>query len=178
MNKTLIVFFSKTGNNKFIAEKLSKTIDADIEAIIPKTNSSFLLILSSLFKFSASIKPISQDFTKYDKVVILGPIWMGRLISPIKGFINKYAEKIKQIVFITVCGSGIEDKDGKYGYNGVFTELKSILATKLTACFEISTKLLNTNNNTQSDELLISESVFNDAIKARFDEIVKTLNNY
>ncbi|MCR4422627.1 MAG: flavodoxin domain-containing protein [Exilispira sp.] len=178
MKKTLILYFSRTGNNKFIAEKLSQTLESDIEAIKPKIKSFLLLILSSLFKLGIGIKPLTYDVKNYERIILLSPIWMGKLLSPIRGIIKKYGDEIKEIVFITVCGSGIEDKDGKFGYETVFKEIKNILPSKEIKCFEISTTLLTKIGNPQTYSLpLVSEKDFTGAFKSRFDEIVETLKN-
>lgn len=175
MKKTLIFYFTKTGNNKFIAQKISEIIIADTEVIIPKIRSFFLLMLFSWLKINISIKPISSNIEKYEKVIIIGPIWVGKLIAPLRGFLKKYRDKMREIVFITVCGSGVEDKDGKFGYEGVFREIRSLLPSKNISCYEISTKDLNESTASQADKPLISEEVFKGEIKSRFDEIVEFL---
>ncbi len=60
---------------------------------------------------------------------------------------------MREIVFITVCGSGVEDKDGKFGYEGVFREIRSLLPSKNSSCYEISTKDLNESTASQVDTI-------------------------
>jgi len=48
MKKYLILFYSKTGNSKFIAEKLSIALDGDLKEIKPVINNLLVLFLFSL----------------------------------------------------------------------------------------------------------------------------------
>lgn len=175
MKKTIIIYFTKTGNNRFIAEKLSKDLDADLTELIPKLNNFFLLLILSGLKIPSSIKTLSLDIKKYERVILISPIWIGSLISPIRGFVKKYKDSIKDLVFITVCGSGSEDKDGKYGYENIFKEVQKYFPSRKTSCYEISTKSLNKNNQSSKALPIISENVFNNEIKDRYDEIVEIL---
>jgi hypothetical protein len=59
----------------------------------------------------------------YDKVILCGPIWMGKLIVPLRNFAVKYGSKVKQLIFVTCCGSTFEGKDQKFGYGLVFNVL-------------------------------------------------------
>jgi flavodoxin len=173
MKKTLIVYYTKTGNNKFVAERMSKLIDSDLEEITPERNNSILLFISSWLKISTSIKSLSSDLNNYEKIILFSPIWFGSLISPIRGFVKKYKDDIKEFVFITVCGGGEEDKDTKFGYEGVFKEMRKLFPSKEVSCYEISTKGVESKDLSSSGEPLISQDVFIGNIKDRFDEIVE-----
>jgi menaquinone-dependent protoporphyrinogen IX oxidase len=140
MKKTIVLYYSKTGNNQFVAKKLAKEIQADLEQIETKTKSFFSLILLTWFKKGAKIIPLDIDLTTYDRVILLGPIWMGNLISPLRGFVKRYEKDIQDFVFITVCGGGDEDKDSKYGFENVFNEMRKLYPSPAITCYEISTK--------------------------------------
>ncbi len=74
------------------------------------------------------IKPIKTNLKEYDKVILCGPIWMGKLIPPLRSFINKYIDSINKLVFVTCCGSTYEKKDEKFRSTVLFSkEVESIL---------------------------------------------------
>jgi len=175
MKKTIVLYFSKTGNNRFVAEKLSKDLGTELIEIKPKLNNFFLLILMSGLKMPSSFKKLSIDIKNYDRVILLSPIWIGSLLSPVRGFIKKYKENINDFTFISICGSGSEDKDGKYGYENIFKEVKNYFSTKNIQCFEISTKILNKTSQSPKDLPIISEDNFKCEIKERYNEILKIL---
>jgi len=64
--KTLIVYYSRTGNNKTLAEYLQKDLNADIEEILPKdkfenTFGMARVVFKSIFKRGTTIQnPINK----------------------------------------------------------------------------------------------------------------------
>ncbi|MBK7971725.1 MAG: flavodoxin family protein [Bacteroidetes bacterium] len=55
MKKYLILYYSKTGNCKFVAEKLSREFTCDIEMINPGINNTGILFLLSLMNISVPV---------------------------------------------------------------------------------------------------------------------------
>jgi len=49
--KYLVLYYSKTGNSKFFAEKTAQKLGADIESIEPVVNSTLLLVMFSMLKW-------------------------------------------------------------------------------------------------------------------------------
>lgn len=81
MKKYLVLFYSKTGNSKFLAEKAATALGCDLRAIKPIINNTALLFLLSSLKIRIAID-ISKDYIeKYDEVIIFGPIWGGLLVT-------------------------------------------------------------------------------------------------
>ena len=107
--KTIVVYYSNKGSNKYLAEKISKRLSGELEEIKPRLN-IFLLFLMNIH---LGIKPIKTNIKEYDKVVLCGPIWIGKFIPPLRSFIKKYYDSIHKLVFVTCCGSTYEKKDEK-----------------------------------------------------------------
>jgi len=122
--KSIVVYYSNTGNNKYLAEKIANDKEFNLYEISPRVKSSFGLILSSLLKISFGIHDTSKNIKDYDAVILCGPIWMGQLISPLSDFLKKYKDDIKKLYFITCCGSGEDTKDTKFGFTKVFEKIK------------------------------------------------------
>ncbi len=174
MKKTLVAYYSRTGNNKYIAEKFSQSLECDIESIIPKSKSFFSLMISSLFKVAININDLKSDLKNYERVILIGPIWVGTLVAPLRGFIKKYKEKINDLIFITACGSDVESKDDKFGYEKVFSEAKRLFSPKNISCYAISLKELFDKSSSINNQVIFDE-VFTGKIKDRFDEIISKL---
>jgi len=51
MKKYLVLYYSKTGNSKFFAEKTAQKLGADIESIKPVINNTLLLVMFSMLKW-------------------------------------------------------------------------------------------------------------------------------
>lgn len=121
--KTIVVYYSRKGSNSFLAEKISNTLSCDIERIRPRIN-AFILFLMDIH---LGIWPLRKKISTYDRVILCGPIWVGRFIAPLRSFTKKYKNQIKQMVFVTCCGSTFDKKDEKFGHGIVFNKVKDIL---------------------------------------------------
>lgn len=130
MNKTIVVYYSRKGSNKYLAEKISKSLSCEIEAIRPWLN-IFILFLMNIH---LGIRSLKHNIKEYDKVILCGPIWMGKFIPPLRSFITKYSDSINKLIFVTCCGSTYAKKDEKFGHGLVFNEVANILKDKCVFC--------------------------------------------
>ena len=128
--KTLVVYYSSKGSNKFLAERIAQNLGCEIEVIRPRVNVFLLFLLNVNF----GIKPLKSNISDYERIILCGPIWMGRFIPPLRSFVNSYKSKINSLVFVTCCGSTYEKKDDKFGHNLVFKQVESLLEGKCELC--------------------------------------------
>ena len=90
---TAILFYSLSGNTKAFAEKQAAETGADLFEIleVKKRNGLTAFIpgccLSMAMKSSAIIPP-EADFSAYDEIVIMGPIWAGKPAPAVNGIID------------------------------------------------------------------------------------------
>ena len=88
------------------------------------------------------IHDFEHDPIEFDRLILVGPIWTGQLIAPIRAAIRKYKDEVDAIYFITCCGSRDIDKDDKYGYNTVFQKAQEVADGRLTACHALPVSLV------------------------------------
>jgi len=105
--KTIVYYYSHKGSNRYLANKIADDLKCEMEEIKPRLN-SHLLMLTGLNFGNRKLKTKVED---YDKVILCGPIWMGKLIVPLKNFVKKNISKINKLIFVTSCGSTFEGKD-------------------------------------------------------------------
>lgn len=174
--KTLVVYFSRKGSNKYLAEKISAHLNCDIEEIKPVLNVFILM----LFGLSFGIKKMKVRVEDYDRVILCGPVWMGKFIVPLKSFVKKYSKKIKNLVFVTCCGSTYEKKDEKFGHGLVFKEVAELLKGKRVECHAFPIVLvLPEDKKDDGQEFMkthLNDGNFRGEIKTRFDEFLQSLN--
>lgn len=110
--KTLIVFYSLEGNTKFIAQGLSKAINADILELSPikkYADSGFKKYFwggkSVFFKEKPEIEDIKIDVNSYDNIIIGTPIWAGSYAPPINTFLDLFKLENKNIALLA-CHAG------------------------------------------------------------------------
>ena len=128
--KTLVLYYSKAGSNKYLAEKISTQLKCDIEKIRPRLDNRLLMMMG----INMGNKRMSSKVEEYDRIILCGPIWMGKFIIPLKNFVKKHEDKIGKLIFVSCCGSTFKDKDEKFGHNLVFNDVKSILKDKVLYC--------------------------------------------
>lgn len=132
--KPLIVYFSFSGNNRLLAEYLSKELAADICPIIEtKKRSEWTLLFDVMFKRSPKINDLEKPLKNYEHVIFLAPLWAGRIASPLKSLLLKEKESLKKYSFLSLCG-GYEHKDQM---EKVTQELTTLTGKSPAGVFEI-----------------------------------------
>ena len=176
---TLVAYYSNTGNNKYLAERIAKDKNCDLVEIEPREKKFFGLMMSSLLKMSLGIYSSTKNIKEYDGIVLCGPIWIGQLISPLNDFLKKYRNDIKKLYFITCCGSGGESKDTKYGYNKVFEKVRILMSEKLVFAEAISIELVTPEEmkgkGEEAMKIRISDENFRGEILKKYTSIVERI---
>lgn len=126
----IVYYFSHKGSNRYLATKIATDLKCELEEIKPLLNSHLLMLMGLNF----GNRRLKTKVENFDKVILCGPIWMGKLIVPLKNFLTKHIRKIKEIVFVSCCGSTFDKKDEKFGHNLVFNEVKNIAGEKCIHC--------------------------------------------
>ncbi len=163
MGKTLILYYSKTGNNAMVAKQLSHDLAADLIAIRPRLDKLPLILLGC----SMGISPINVPLADYQQLVICGPIWMGKLLAPIKQA-AKQCRAIGKISMLSCCGSDERHQDGKFGYNPVFAQLKQLLPTAQFQGFALPVSLLLKPEQRDDQEAVMNARVDQDSFHGEF----------
>jgi len=108
--KTVIVYFSRAGHTRKVANALAEHLNADTAEITEqkKRNGMLGFIRSgreSMANKIPEIDPITANISDYDRVVIAAPIWAGNLSTPARAFLIKHKDLIKEAAFcITMNG--------------------------------------------------------------------------
>ena len=139
--KILIIFYSRTGTTKKVAENIAKILKADIEEIFDNKNRIGVLGYinagkDASFKRLTSIKKLEKDSSKYDLLIIGTPIWAGNITPAVRTYISD--KKFNKVAFFITAGGG-ECKNA-------LIEL-SELTTNPLATLELSTKEVQNNES-------------------------------
>lgn len=177
--KTIVVFYSKTGNNRYLAKRMAPELDADIEEIQPSIGGFFFLVLFSALNLGSGLRNMAYDIADYDRVVIVGPVWMGKLIAPLRSAVQKAAKTAHVIHFATCCGSDEKSKDDRFGYEKVFSAFKDAAGSKAGACAAFSIKYAVAEDKRGNDEAImaarLSDETFTDDLKAQLKGFIAKL---
>jgi flavodoxin len=123
--KTLIIFYSHSGNNEKLALNLRERLKCDIHKICEaKTRKTISILLDFLFKRDSKLSGSNIDIKEYDKVILISPIWGGKVASPMRTFIKQEKSNVGNYFYITICNGEIGQKEK------ITSELYSIVEHK------------------------------------------------
>ncbi len=120
--KTLVLSYSRTGNNKSLAQSIVQKISADhIEVHESKPKSYLSIGIDVLFNRTPKTKIAPFDPNQYDFILFISPVWMGQVASPLRFCFNTHKNRIKRYAFVSLSG----------GADGENPKLKNDLTTRL-----------------------------------------------
>lgn len=177
--KILVAYYSKSGNNEYLARRLASELGGDCERISPRFGAMFFQLLFTAFKKGFGMRRLSRDPAAYDRVVLCALLWMGHLAYPALAFIKKYGGSVSGLCFATCCGGDDSQKDGQFGYGAIFTGLEGLLPGKIAAteAFPIGLILPEGTTGEAVMKARLSDSYFTGPIAgrlARFAEKVRS----
>ena len=114
MQKTLVVYFSRTGYTHKVAEQIAARCGADLERLQdarPRAGVWGYLrsAREALKKTLIEIRPVTKVPADYELVVLGTPVWAGNLCSPARAYLAAHRGQFRQVAFFcTQGGSGAE----------------------------------------------------------------------
>lgn len=111
--RVLVVYFSRSGHTERVARTFAAALDADLEPIRERRGRRGPLgLLRCAWEALREVPALvaeGRDPRGYDLVVVGTPVWMGRLSSPVRGWLRRYAGPLPPVAFFaTQHASGSE----------------------------------------------------------------------
>ena len=143
MAKILIVYYSRTGTTKKVAEALQTKFNCDIESVesVKNRSGAWGYIFSGKEATQRSlteIKPAKQDPSGYDLVIVGTPIWSWNVSSIIRTYLDQQKGKIKKAAFFCTMGGS--------GHERAFSDMEKTIEVKPITTMSLLTKQVVTNN--------------------------------
>lgn len=150
--KTLIIFYSLSGNTQKVAESVASACGADIEQLRDVKNRKHLFgymrsCYEVLFSRHAQIQPVRSDAALYDLVILGAPVWIMRLASPMRAYIAKHKPKFNKVAFFCTEGSS--------GAKTVFKTMATLCDQQPVATLEVTETDLNSGGDAEKIENFI-----------------------
>jgi len=113
--KTLVVYYSRSGNTRKIAEELASVLKADVQELKDGKSRNgpigFLMAgREAMKKTPVELQPLAHDPAAYDAVVVGTPVWASTVCSPVRTFLEQNRSSLKKVAWF--CTSGGEDPTG------------------------------------------------------------------
>jgi hypothetical protein len=107
--KTLIIYYSLSGRTRAVATVLTKELGADVEEIrckryAPGFRGSVRAGYDSWRGRLPLIEPLSDTPSRYDLVLIGGPIWARHPATPVRTFLRQEASRLPGVAFFLTHG--------------------------------------------------------------------------
>ncbi len=109
--KTLVLYFSHTGQTGQVAKEIARHCAADLEAVrlVHPTQSIWRTLWQALTRAHPPIHKPVRNPRFYDLVVIGAPVQGNGVAAPMRAYLQKYAERFNQVAFFCAESSGTPD---------------------------------------------------------------------
>ncbi|RDJ99752.1 flavodoxin family protein [Paraburkholderia lacunae] len=113
--KVLVVYFSRTGTTRLLAQAVAKMLCADLEEICDRSNragvAGYLRSLVDIIrKRPVEIVPAGRDVATYNLVVIGTPVWASSVSAPVRSYLVENRARLPHVAFLCSFGGRGADK--------------------------------------------------------------------
>ena len=113
--KILVIYYSRSGNTKKVAEDIAKKLGADIEQLVDKKDRSgaigYLIAgKDAMNENLTELEPVTHDPSRYDITIIGTPIWSWDMTPAVRTYILAHKSSFKDVAFFTTAGGTKPDK--------------------------------------------------------------------
>lgn len=112
--KSIVIYYSRTNNTKFVAEEIASGLQADLKPLVDKKDRKGVwgwlwAGFDALMQNKTTLEELRIDFKDYDLIFLGCPNWAANLPPAIRTFLNLYNFADKKIVlFCTQDSMGAE----------------------------------------------------------------------
>jgi flavodoxin len=105
----LVAYFSRTGHARTLAEGVERALGADLEVIRDPTDRAGMAgwlrsAVEAGLGVSTEIEPRRHDPSRYDVVVVGGPVWNGSVSTPVRTYLWVERQRLPAVAFFTSFG--------------------------------------------------------------------------
>jgi flavodoxin len=107
--KALVVYYSRTGATRRVAEELARQLGADLERIQDVRGRSGIFGFArsgreAIQRHLPEIREPALDPGQYQLVVLGTPVWAGTMSSPMRTYITRNRDRLRQVAFFCTQG--------------------------------------------------------------------------
>lgn len=141
--KILVIYYSRTGTTKKVAEAMARLLPADIEEINDLKNRDGIwgwlgAGRDAMRRKETSISPVSANAADYEHVIIGTPVWAGTMAAGVRTYLAANAEKIKRYSVFTTQGSLARQR--------VFDDIRALIGRNSYAELYLAAKNIKNND--------------------------------
>lgn len=138
--RVLLAYYSMTGHTRDIAQELRSALQADVEEIRePRKRQGLGGVLRALYDAVLRREPPigvpRHDPAAYDLLAMGGPVWAGRMASPLRSYARQIAGRAPRVAFFCT--------EGGSGADQAFTDLGRLCGKTPDATLVVDTRHLS-----------------------------------
>jgi hypothetical protein len=102
---TVIICYSHTGNNQALAASIAREMHADhVDVVEKRPRSMRTILLDMIFQRTPAVQPQPDVIDRYDRVILMGPVWMGVVATPLRVYMKYLKQHPCKYWFISISG--------------------------------------------------------------------------
>jgi flavodoxin len=107
--RILVVYYSRSGTTRRIAEALSAALESSIEEVLETRDRTgafgyWRSLVEARIKRAADILPARNDPSAFNLVVIGTPVWAWSVSSPIRAYLSANKQRLPDVAFFCTMG--------------------------------------------------------------------------
>jgi len=115
MGKSLIVYYSRSGRTRKVAEEIANEVGCDVDEIRELRSRRgvfgyFRSAREALRETLVEIEEPSRDLDGYDLVILGTPVWASNISSPLRSYVTRFRSQFTHIAFFCTQGGRGSDK--------------------------------------------------------------------
>lgn len=109
--RTLVVYYSRTGNTRRIGDELATALGADVE-VLEETRERLGRLgylrsgLDAGMRKASPLQPLHREPSAYELLVVGTPIWVSTVSAPVRAFLMTYCRPAHRVAWF--CTYGLE----------------------------------------------------------------------
>lgn len=114
-SRILVVYYSRTGTTRKVAESLTTALRCDSEEILEAGSRSGMLgyvrsLIEARRQVPSRIAAVGKDPSGYDLIVVGTPVWAWSLSSPVRAFLLANRPRLRAVAFFCTLGGAGSDR--------------------------------------------------------------------
>lgn len=132
---TLVVYFSRRGHTRQVAQWIAQQCDADTEEIVDGVDRRGVVgylrsLAEAVLRLPVPIQPSRRSPRDYDTVIIGTPVWAWHMASPVRAYLRRHRGRFRRVAFFC-CHRG-------WGTGPVLADTARLCARPATATLALS----------------------------------------
>jgi flavodoxin len=157
--KTLILYYSRSGNTRAACEALQKELGADIQEIQDLNSRKGFWAGTGMLKIfmgmQTDIEPATVDFSPYDRIIVSAPIWAAQFGLAMRTFVERSSFAEKDVIIFITADSFIEEK-----YQQKHKDLVAASKGRVAGYFQVqATDLVNGEKVPRTKEKIVEDTL-------------------